>query len=207
MWSVPMMMQAQAAAFDNAGKKRSRQHAVTLAGDHFKPYSTASTSLVGSASLPMFPPHLKRVEPTSSESEMLNNANATSIADESHLSIPEESLPSLQSFHAANKDWRWGDAQNSTITLPSEESGAFHHDRHVEKKRKGGKLGMVGFRDMLRALKRNRTEGNGGILASFPTSTANNGPRDQMDFAYDLDAVAKALSAASDGTVIDSQRW
>ncbi|KAF8180890.1 hypothetical protein BJ912DRAFT_619306 [Pholiota molesta] len=199
--SVPLMMQAQAAAFENAGKKKSRERAVTLAGDHSKPYSTASTSLVGSASLPTSPPHLNVSSPPPASPpnmswrastgrhdlsqrqlvllrEMLNNTNATSIADESHLSIPEESLPSLHSLHAANKDWRWGDARNSTITLPSEESGVFHHDRLVsaEKKRKGGKLGMAGIRDMLRALKRNRTEGDAGMLANYPPSTAANGP-------------------------------
>lgn len=199
--SVPLMIQAQAAAFDNVGKKKSRERAVTLAGDHSKPYTTASTSLVGSASLPTSPPdpNVSSPPPASPPNmswrastgrhdlsqrqlillrEMLNNANATSIADESHLSIPEESLPSLHSLHAANKDWRWGDPRNSTITLPSEESGAFHHDRQVsaEKKRKGGKLGMAGIRDMLRALKRNRTEGDAGMLASSPPSTAHNGP-------------------------------
>jgi hypothetical protein len=43
---------------------------------------------------------------------------------------PRRVSPSLYYLHAANKDWRWGDARNSTITLPSEEIGSFHPDCH-----------------------------------------------------------------------------
>lgn len=114
--------------------------------------------------------------------EMLNNANATatSAGDESHLSIPEESLPlphphsqSLQALHAlqqgVNRDWRWGDVRNSTITLPSEESAGVLERTDKEKKRRSGKLGMSGLRDMLRALKRH-AESEAGPLSPLPSN-------------------------------------
>ncbi|KAF8968624.1 hypothetical protein BDZ97DRAFT_1755279 [Flammula alnicola] len=187
--SMPVVQHAQANIVGDSSKKKSRERAVTLAGDQSKPmtYPTASTSLVGSASLPTSPPHVlspgtSGPPPASPPNmswrastgrhdlshrqlvllrEMLNNANATSAADESHLSIPEESLPSLQSLHVVNRDWRWGDARNSTITLPSEDSGGLHGQERrtsMDKKRKSGRLGMSGIRDMLRALKRSHTE-------------------------------------------------
>jgi len=111
--------------------------------------------------------------------EMLNNMNAhatiaaDAVDDASRHSqvddfIPEE--PSLvpsglhthpRSFHVGvHKEWRWGDARNSTITLPSEDSVGFDGGKtSAEKKRRSGKLGMSGLRDLLRALKRSTIEG------------------------------------------------
>ncbi|EGN97662.1 hypothetical protein SERLA73DRAFT_184459 [Serpula lacrymans var. lacrymans S7.3] len=61
--------------------------------------------------------------------------------------IPEEG--------AVNRHWRWGDAMNSTVTLPSEEST---QDSVGNKKRRSGRLGMSGLRDMLRSLKRSHSD-------------------------------------------------
>ena len=46
-----------------------------------------------------------------------------------------------------NKEWRWGDAQNSMIMLPEEEQG----EQWAGKRRSGG---MSGIQVMLRALKK-----------------------------------------------------
>ncbi|KAF9524755.1 hypothetical protein CPB83DRAFT_909652 [Crepidotus variabilis] len=103
--------------------------------------------------------------------EMLNNSsahsNATSTdADHStgqdpNASIPEEEYPLPE--RQPNREWKWGDARNSTITLPDEnesvERGRGTPDD--DRKRRSGRtrlLGMTGLRDMLRALKRNADE-------------------------------------------------
>ncbi len=112
--------------------------------------------------------------------EMLNNMNAhATIAadadDDAHfhsqadIFIPEEPSPVPSELHThprslhvgVNKEWRWGDARNSTITLPSEDSVGFDvgGKTSAEKKRRSGKLGMSGLRDLLRALKRSTIEG------------------------------------------------
>ena len=59
-----------------------------------------------------------------------------------------------------NRNWRWGDAMNSTVTLPSEESGSrgVDHGESGKKKRRGGRMGLTGLRDMLRMLKWSHSE-------------------------------------------------
>ena len=53
-----------------------------------------------------------------------------------------------------NREWRWGDPGNSTVTLGMEEG------EKKEKKRRSYRLGsgMIGIRDMLRALKKSTSE-------------------------------------------------
>jgi hypothetical protein len=65
----------------------------------------------------------------------------------------------------ANRDWKWGDARNSTITFSEDQESGFgaeggRRDRKMDKEmtRKSVKLGMVGIRDMLRALKNRNKE-------------------------------------------------
>ena len=52
-----------------------------------------------------------------------------------------------------NREWKWGDAGNSTVTLGMEEG-------EKKKKRRSYRLGsgMIGIRDMLRALKKSRSD-------------------------------------------------
>ncbi|KAG8215720.1 hypothetical protein J3R82DRAFT_7612 [Butyriboletus roseoflavus] len=79
--------------------------------------------------------------------DMLNNGE-----------LPPDDVPLLE--ENVNRNWRWGDAMNSTVTLPSEESGSRGAD-HVEsgkKKRRGGRMGLTGLRDMLRILKWSHSE-------------------------------------------------
>lgn len=59
-----------------------------------------------------------------------------------------------------NRNWRWGDAMGSTVTLPSEESGSrgAEQGEPTKKKRRGGRMGLTGLRDMLRMLKWSHSE-------------------------------------------------
>ncbi|KAI0942760.1 hypothetical protein AcW1_003305 [Taiwanofungus camphoratus] len=141
--------------------RKSRERAVTLAGDEPKP--NLSTPMVAGSlvSPPVASP------PTSAQwrastgrhdlsqrqllilREMLNypDSSATIMSLEPH--IPEDD--------AVDRKWRWGDAMNSTITLPSEESthASGSGDQHGKpQKRRSSRLGMRGLRDMLRSLKR-----------------------------------------------------
>ena len=62
--------------------------------------------------------------------------------------LPDDAL--IQEEALVNRQWRWGDAMGSTVTLPSEESMQASHDG---KKRRYSRLGMNGRRDMSRSLK------------------------------------------------------
>lgn len=84
--------------------------------------------------------------------EMLNNPDSSFVIEDGHVAIPEEAF---QSSTSVNRQWRWGDAMSSTVTLPSEESSA--RAPSPSKKRRSSRLGMSGIRDMLRALKRGTT--------------------------------------------------
>ena len=64
-----------------------------------------------------------------------------------------------------NRDWRWGDARNSTITFSEDQENGFgaeggRRERKMEKekKRRSVKSGMDGIRDMLRSLKKGHME-------------------------------------------------
>lgn len=150
----------------NEGKK-SRERAITLAGDESKPTTSTAPStgiLSNSTSGPSpplaSPPSLAWRASTGRHDlnqrqlmllrEMLTNPDSSFVGDDL---IQEEASSSVLSV---NRDWRWGDAMNSTITLPSEESSAAGgRNSSPTKKRRVSRLGMSGLRDMLRSLKRN----------------------------------------------------
>jgi len=93
--------------------------------------------------------------------EMLNNTHAhtdsirpkpqtdTSISEISAMTSHSQTQPRL--YVAVNDEWKWGDPKNSTVTLPE---GGDRVDNGRKAKRRSGKLGMSGLRDLLRALKR-----------------------------------------------------
>ncbi|OBZ73071.1 hypothetical protein A0H81_06595 [Grifola frondosa] len=103
--------------------RKSRERAVTLAGDESKPIVNPPPSALGSPS-PTSPPISSQWRASTGRHdlsqrqlhllrEMLNNSDSSATMNlDAH--IPEED--------SINRDWRWGDAMNSTITLPSEES-------------------------------------------------------------------------------------
>ncbi|KAJ7154074.1 hypothetical protein C8R46DRAFT_444865 [Mycena filopes] len=69
--------------------------------------------------------------------------------------IPEEVISAAAaSTNTVNREWRWGDAMNSTVTLPSEESGVQGGVPGKEKKRRSSRMRMSGIREMLRSLKK-----------------------------------------------------
>ena len=154
----PSEIMGGAGATDSGvGKKRSRERAITLAGDEAKP--TPSTSSipaalsVSSSSMPASNNGNSWRASTGRHDlshrqlvllrEMLNNANATADVTPEDVEAEVEELVAPN----VNKEWRWGDAGNSTVTLPEEEQG-----RRRGGKRRSGR--MTGIRDMLRALKK-----------------------------------------------------
>ncbi|KAF8884638.1 hypothetical protein BD779DRAFT_1471962 [Infundibulicybe gibba] len=128
--------------------KKSRERAITLAGDESKAPPRQLVLL----------------------KEMLNNPDSSFVVEE----LTEEShVPALN----VNRDWRWGDAMNSTVTLPSEDSAGGGASSPTKKKRRTSRLGMSGLRDMLRSLKRHHSENLPPpvppILPPIPVSTTS----------------------------------
>lgn len=116
--------------------------------------------------------------------EMLNNNGGAGIVGASdnegglrppppppHFPISAEEDLELRSSTASpypspysqlvNRDWRWGDARNSTITFSEDRDSGFgaeggRRDRKMDKEKKR-RSGMGGIRDMLRSLKKGHT--------------------------------------------------
>ncbi|KAJ8083987.1 hypothetical protein PM082_002754 [Marasmius tenuissimus] len=162
--SVPTM----ATTFGADGKSlKNRERAITLSGEESKPPTPVPGQLPSSQSAgpPIAsPPSMSWRASTGRHDlshrqllllrEMLNNPDTSQVIDPQQLPSPEESSP-------PNRDWRWGEAMSSTVTLPSEESsaqgGSTNGDAQA-KKRRSKLVGMSGLRDMLRALKRSQAE-------------------------------------------------
>ncbi|KAI0338849.1 hypothetical protein BDW22DRAFT_1362572 [Trametopsis cervina] len=137
--------------------RKSRERAVTLAGDESKP----QIPMVASA------PSTSGVTWRASTGRHdLSQRQLLLLRD--MLNQADSSLPTLIdtriSEEAINRQWRWGDAMSSTMTLPSEESS--QHDLNTTavdaqtplKKRKSTRLGMRGLRDMLKSLRKSYTQ-------------------------------------------------
>lgn len=160
-----------------------RERAITLAGDESKPPAPVPGSVgTGSGASPSAarltgppiasPPSLAWRASTGRNDlshrqlvllkEMLNNTDSASFAvEEVSGSIPEESSFPVSGLLNVNREWRWGDAMSSTVTLPSEDSGAGSLAGEAgikQKKRRSSRLGMTGLRDLLRSLKRTHSE-------------------------------------------------
>ncbi|KAL7278383.1 hypothetical protein ACG7TL_008363 [Trametes sanguinea] len=155
--------------------RKSRERAITLAGDEQKPV-IAAPSTHGTTSPPLASPPSQWRASTGRHDlsqrqllllrEMLNNPdpNATLSFEPN---IPEEEI---------NRSWRWGDAMNSTVTLPSEESGGHQYGTvpSPTKKRRTSRLGMRGLRDMLKSLKKSYSEqGQSPVLPRVPASSSS----------------------------------
>ncbi|THH15007.1 hypothetical protein EW146_g5406 [Bondarzewia mesenterica] len=150
---------------DAASNRLGRERAITLAGDEPKP-SPLSTSSAGSPSLGWRASTGRNdlsQRQLSLLRDMLNNP------DSSAALIPEETL--------VNRNWRWGDAMSSTVTLPSEESA---HHSSSSKKRRSSRLGMSGLRDMLRSITRGHDHQHGNA-AALQTSSASASTGSSLD--------------------------
>ncbi|KAF7797262.1 hypothetical protein EIP86_008455 [Pleurotus ostreatoroseus] len=143
--------------------RKSRERAVTLAGDESKPTLTisnlshATLPTVSSSSTSQWRASTGRHDLSHRQlmllRDMLNSPDASAILS-SESRISEEDV---------NRNWRWGDAMNSTVTLPTEESsqtGSSSVAGNVSssKKRASSRLRMRGLRDLLRSLKRTYSE-------------------------------------------------
>ncbi|KAF7364134.1 hypothetical protein MSAN_01072600 [Mycena sanguinolenta] len=183
--SAPAMQQSSVGGSDGVkGGKGKRERAITLQDDAKVPPSpaplttTASVGAVPSPPIASPPGNLAWRASTGRNDlsqrqllllkEMLNPTPGgpdDSFAED----IPEEVIAAAAgSTTTVNREWRWGDGMNSTVTLPSEESGVQGGNPTKEKKRRSSRMRMSGIRDMLRAL----TKG-GGTTPPVPSSTAS----------------------------------
>ncbi|KAJ7060352.1 hypothetical protein C8F01DRAFT_1142372 [Mycena amicta] len=168
--SSPPTTSASAPAMQNVtgsdGKIKARERAITLTDEgKALPLATSSSSTGAVISPPIASPPSSAWRASTGRNdlsqrqllllkEMLGTPSPTLPGDESFSSdgIPEEASGSP----TVDREWRWGDAMNSTVTLPSEESGVQGGDKPKgkEKKRRSSRLRMSGIRDMLKALKK-----------------------------------------------------
>lgn len=170
--SAPFVHQAQAATFDVTapGKKWGRERVITFTGAQAGPYTTASAAVISSSGLPVEPLAPLGPPPASSPSISWCASTGQHELNQRQLELLREMLGSaprpagvaeregVQEAAAlrVDRDWRWSDTRKSMITLPVEEDGgasgrcALREHTH----RAGGRVGMVGIRDILRALKR-----------------------------------------------------
>ena len=152
---------------DSINGRRSRERAITLAGDE----ATPPFSMAFSGSSVSSPPAEWRASTGRNDlsqrqlwllRDMLKKSDSspTMLAN---LQIPEEGT-------AVNRTWRWGEATSSTITLPSEESG---RNSSSAKKRRYSRIGMSGLRDMLRSLTRGQQPATQQSIPVRPPSSAS----------------------------------
>ncbi|KAI0033020.1 hypothetical protein K488DRAFT_70197 [Vararia minispora EC-137] len=136
--------------------RKNRERAVTLAGDESQPspLPAGNTQLGWRASTGRNDLSARQLNLLK---EMLNKDTTAA----GH--IPEEATMIV------NRNWRWGDAMSSTVTLPSEESSAQSSgNASPTKKRRSSRIGMRGLRDMLKSIAL-----GGSSSSRFAVSTAS----------------------------------
>ena len=154
-----------------ADGRKSRERAITLAGDETKPQIPSVVSSPTSASVPSAASAQWRA---STGRHDLSHRQLILLRD--MLQHPD-SAPGSADGHPhedVNRAWHWGDAMSSTMTLPSEYSSSQHGstsvvgDQLTSHKRKSGRLGMRALRDMLRSLKKSHSQANSPAPAPQP---------------------------------------
>ncbi|EIN04083.1 hypothetical protein PUNSTDRAFT_108565 [Punctularia strigosozonata HHB-11173 SS5] len=156
--SAPADMHAHAqgqAATD--GQKKGRERAITLAGDDRG--SKPPTPTFNGPPAAIVPPPSWRASTGRhdlSQRQLLLLRDMLQSSEGSSLSPPISSTPVMEE-PVVNRAWRWGDAMNSTITLPSEEGNSVSVPSPLRKQR-SHRLGMRGFRDMLKSLRKGVVE-------------------------------------------------
>jgi hypothetical protein len=184
--SAPAMQSVGGSDGLRSGKSKARERAITLQDDRDAKVppspgplqTTHSVSTIPSPPMASPPSNLAWRASTGRNDlsqrqllllkEMLNPAPG--VPDESFAEdIPEEAaaVAFAASTNTVNREWRWGDAMNSTITLPSEESGVQGGGSAKEKKRRSSRMRMSGIREMLRALTK------GGAPPPVPVSSTS----------------------------------
>ncbi|KAL0581621.1 hypothetical protein V5O48_000437 [Marasmius crinis-equi] len=196
---------------------KNRERAITLSGEESKPPTPVpgQVSSSQSAGPPIAsPPSMSWRASTGRHDlsqrqllllrEMLNNPDTSQVIDPQQLPTPDESSP-------VNRDWRWGEGMNSTVTLPSEESsaqGGSHNGDAPAKKRRTSKLvGMSGFRDMLRALKRSQVEAPALPASSTSLSTESSSVESSgQRYAGKVPTYGRRRAKTSSGPELDRSR-
>lgn len=155
---LPTTVSAQAAQSD-IDLRKSRERAVTLSGEGSGlPSGFVASAATGQSNL-SWRSSSGRHDLTQRQLILLRDIlNSTDGVLPDDALIPEETR--------VNQQWRWGDAMSSTVTLPSEDSMQASQDG---KKKRHGRMGMSGLRDMLRSLKR----GHSGQPPPLPASTTS----------------------------------
>ena len=122
--------------------KKNRERAITLAGEESK----LNPILAASPLTPTNSVNLARH--ASTERHPLNRRQLHLLEEilKNNDSRPAEPLPVVEET-PPNREWRWGDAMSSTVTLPSDSSQG-------GRKKRSNRLRMSGLRNMLRSLKR-----------------------------------------------------
>ncbi|KAH9015932.1 hypothetical protein EDB84DRAFT_1632910 [Lactarius hengduanensis] len=153
---------------------RSRERAITLAGDE---------------SAPPLPVSIAGPSTTSPPGEWRGSTGRNDLSQRQlwllhdMLSKSDASPTMLASLHTleeipVNRRFLWGEATSSTITLPSEESG---RNASPTKKRRYSRLGMSGLRDMLRSLTRGHQPPPVPPLPFRPASSASTSASSSYD--------------------------
>jgi hypothetical protein len=149
---------------DSVSGRRSRERAITLAGDEAAPPFSVSFSGSSAASPPAeWRASTGRNDLSQRQLWLLRDMLNTSDSSPNmlaNLQIPEEGV---------NRSWRWGEATSSTITLPSEDSA---RNSSPAKKRRYSRLGMSGLRDMLRSLTRGQQSAQPPVPVRPPSSAS-----------------------------------
>lgn len=136
--------------------RKGRERAVTLGGDEPKPQIPTRVISPSPAS-----PESQQWRASTAGRHDLSHRQLLLLRDMLHTGEHSRSASSSNghgriSEEALNRDWRWGDATGSVVTLPSE--GSSHRDSILGdgglKKRKGSRLGLRGLRDMLKSLRK-----------------------------------------------------
>ena len=138
-------------------RRNNRERAVTLSGEESKPPPVTLMSGATTSPSTSGPPNVSWRASTGRHD--LSQRQLVLLRDMLNSSEPPpDDAPSLE--ENVNRNWRWGDGMSSTVTLPSEESGSrgADHGEGTKKKRRGGRMGLTGLRDMLRMLKRSHSE-------------------------------------------------
>lgn len=138
-------------------RRKNRERAITLSGEDPKPPAVALVNSVTTSSSTSGP--LNPSWRASTGRHDLSQRQLVLLRDMLHSGEPpHDDVPSLE--ENVNRNWRWGDAMSSTVTLPSEESDSrgADHGESTKKKRRGRRMGLTGLRDMLRMLKWSHSE-------------------------------------------------
>ncbi|KAG2124807.1 hypothetical protein DEU56DRAFT_826617 [Suillus clintonianus] len=158
--SPPSSSTSAPAAQADIDLRKSRERAVTLSGDESKlPSGFVASPGTGQSNL-SWRSTSGRHDLTQRQLVLLRD-----ILNSTDGALPDDALI-LEETHV-NRQWRWGDAMSSTVTLPSEES---MHTSQDGKKRRHSRMGMSGLRDMLRSLKRSHS---GHPPPPLPASTTS----------------------------------